>query len=196
MAFGKPSRLHPGRGLTKRVNARPGADPAQAVFPTWGQAALAALALLSLAPAAATAATSRTTASATIAAPVSLGKTNNLNFGAVDPSHVQGTVALQTDGLRWAGGVDLPEDPKAEVAGFRVLGEPNCAFTITLPKRVVLAAGDAGLQVTDFTHDAAGIPTLDGTGAQHFKIGATLRAGPSLAQGSHVGTFTVIVSWD
>jgi len=196
MALGKTSGLCPNRGLTDRVYARPGAEAIRSVFPAWGRATLATLALLSLVPSLATAATSQTTASATIAAPVSLGKTNNLNFGAVDPSHVRGTVELQTDGLRWAGGAGLPADPKAEVAGFTVLGEPNCAFTITLPKRVVLAAGDAGLQVTDFTHDAAGIPTLDGTGAEHFKIGAILRAGPSLAQGFHVGTFDVIVSWE
>jgi hypothetical protein len=196
MAIGKASGRHSGRGFIDRMTARPEAEAARGVPLPWGRTALAALALLSLVPSASTAATSRTTASASVVAPVSLGKAADLNFGAVDPSHVKGTVALGTDGLRWAGGAGLPKGPKAVVAAFMVSGEPNSAFTITLPKRVVLAAGDAGLQVTDFAHDAGGAPTLDGTGAQHFRIGAVLRAGPSLAQGAHVATFNVTVSWD
>ena len=196
MAIGKASGLHSGRGVTHRVSTRPRAAAARGGFLPWGRTALALLALLSLDPSASTAATSRATASASVVAPVSLGKATNLNFGAVDPSHVRGTVALGTDGLRWAGGAGLPNDPKAVVAAFQVSGEPNCAFTITLPKRVVFAAGDAGLKVTDFAHDAGSGPILDGTGAQSFKIGAVLRAGPSLAQGAHVATFYVTVSWD
>ena len=196
MTIGKASGLQPGRGFTDGVNARPGPAAARGVSLPWGRTALALLALLSLIPSASTAATSRATASATVSAPVSLTKAANLNFGAIDPSRVRGTVALRTDGLRWAGGVGLPNDPNAVVAAFTVSGEPNCGFTITLPKRVVLAAGDAGLQVSDFVHDAGSAPTLDGTGAQSIRIGAVLRVGPSLAQGSHVGTFNVTVSWD
>lgn len=161
-----------------------------------GQAVLALLLVFGLGSSAASAADADATASVAVLAPLTVEKSSNLTFGALDPSHVRGTVALHTDGLRWASWVNLPGGPNAAVAAFTVSGAPNVAFAISLPKRIVLAPGDAGLQVTDFAHNAGLSPVLDPAGVRRFEIGAILRAGPSLAQGSHLATFNVTVSLD
>ncbi len=162
----------------------------------FGRTVLALLLVFGLGSSAASAADSGTTASAAVLAPLSFEKSSNLTFGALDPSHVRGTVALRTDGLRWASWVDLSRGPNAAVAAFTLSGAPNVAFAITLPKSIVLTPGDAGLQVTDFTHNAGLSPVLDPAGARRFEVGAILRAGPSLAQGSHLAAFNVTVSLD
>jgi hypothetical protein len=152
--------------------------------------------MLGLGSSAALAADAQAIASATVVAPFTLRNTSNLTFGALDPSHVRGTVALETGGQRWASWIALPGGPNAALAAFVISGAPNLAFSVTLPKRVVLVPGDAGLQITDFAHSAGLCPVIDQTGALNFEIGAILRAGPSLARGSHLAPFNVTVSLD
>lgn len=160
------------------------------------ETALVLLAVFGPGSQSALAADSQATVSATVVAPVSLRNTSNLTFGALEPSHVRGTVALETDGQRWASWVDLPGGPNGDLAAFRISGAPNSAFTVTLPDRVVLVPGDAGLQITDFAHSAGICPMLGPTGVVSFEIGAVLHAGPSLAQGSHLASFHITVSLD
>ncbi len=189
---GSMARQLMGQGDANRTGVLPGTGcPAARTF-----AHTAVVLLGMLWSTAALAADIQARASATVVEPVSLRNTSNLTFGALEPTHVRGTVAMEADGRRWASWVDFPGGPNAALAAFRISGAPNSSFTVTLPKRVVIVPGDAGLRITDFAHSAGLCPMLGPTGALNFEIGAVLRAGPSLAQGFHIVPFNVTVSLD
>lgn len=90
----------------------------------------------------------------------------------------------------------------ANNASFDVAGEPNTAYTITLPAdaTVTMITGGGGanetIAVNSFTSNpAAGANgLLDGSGAQALYVGATRAAlGASQVAGSYAATFTVDV---
>lgn len=144
---------------------------------------LAATASLSYAQAASTTAN----ATASVIAAIAISKTSDMDFGE----------GIQGDGAQ----VMAPGG--SGHASFGVTGEPNRAYTVTLPADgdVTLTTGDGvgatkQLPITSFTSNpAAGANgLLSGGGAQTLNVGATRSAiAANQVTGAYTATFTVTV---
>jgi hypothetical protein len=147
-------------------------------------------------------ATGTANANATIAKPITILSTADLDFGTIVPNGVGNgnlTVAVSTAGARSiAGNVDgalLGGTPAA--AAFGVTGRPNATYAITLPGAVAMGA----MSVGTFTDSAAGASTLTdpggtGTGSDSFTVGATLTVPETQAAGNYTASFSVIVNYN
>ncbi|EQC47338.1 DUF4402 domain-containing protein [Bacteriovorax sp. Seq25_V] len=124
---------------------------------------------------------------AVVTAAINIAQVADLDFGSAVQGDAQSTVA--------------PAD--ASAAEFTVTGQPSTAYTITLPSdgtiEMITGAGgsaDERIAVDSFTSTpAAGANgSLDGTGSETLKVGAT-RAALSATQvaGNYAATFTVDV---
>jgi hypothetical protein len=140
-------------------------------------------------------------ASATIVTPITLAKTADLNFGNVAVSSTAGTVVLTAAGTRSStGGVTLPATTGTVTsASFTVTGAPNYTFAITLPSTATtITSGANSMTVNSFTSNPSPTGTLNGSGTQTLKVGATLNVSASQAAGAYtsVTPFTVTVNYN
>ncbi|GGH63877.1 hypothetical protein HNQ91_002427 [Filimonas zeae] len=141
------------------------------------------------------------TATATIVTPISISKTDNLNFGNVAVhATTAGTVVLSPGGARSAtGGVTLPATPgTVAAASFTVSGEGNYTYAITLPSSALtITDGTNTMTVTDFTSTPNGTGTLS-SGTQTLNVGATLNVAAGQAAGVYTSAapFTVTVNYN
>lgn len=84
-------------------------------------------------------------------------------------------------------------------ATFRIVGEPNARFVITLPDRVELshsgkAIGHAVLE--DFRSDSARIGILSANGEAIIRVGATLRLPGASGTGQFRSDFAIYVDYE
>lgn len=142
--------------------------------------------------------TATANAAATIVTPISIAKTVDLNFGAIVPSSAAGTVVVGNDNsILGNGGVTLiPQLGTHSAASFTVTGAANATFSVTLPGNTTLTRGGGSetMTVSEFLHNATG--TLDGTGAEAFKVGAKLAVAANQLPGQYEGTFDVTVTYN
>ncbi len=125
-----------------------------------------------------TQATASFTASATIIQPIGITTTANMNFASLDAKS-GGAVILSPDNNRiGTGGIELADGTEVSAAAFKVTGEQNFAFSISLPENdFVLTNGSENMIIKDFTS------SLDGTGdfsngQSDVRVGATLEVNP------------------
>jgi hypothetical protein len=141
-------------------------------------------------------------ASASIVAPIAISNTTALSFGNVAVSTSPGTVVLVPAGTRSAtGGVTLPGTTGTVTAAvFNVTGTPAYTYTIALPASITVTrtTGTETMTVDTFTSDPSVTGTLDGTGAQELRVGATLNVAGSQVAGIYESTapFTVTVNYN
>lgn len=140
-------------------------------------------------------------ASATIVTPITIAKTADVNFGNVAIGSIAGTVVLSTAGTRsLTGGVTLPTTTgTVTAAAFTVTGAANYTYSITLPgSATTLTSGANSMTVNTFTSNPGITGTLNGSGTQTLKVGATLNVGASQAAGSYTSPtpFTVTVNYN
>jgi hypothetical protein len=151
------------------------------------------------------------TATGTIVTPIAIAKTStatnggNMNFGNVAvQSSTGGTVILAPAGTRSTGGsgVTLPTVAgSVSAASFDVTGTANYTYSITLPtSATTVTSGTDEMTVDTWTStptEASG-GTLNGSGAQTIKVGATLHVDAAQPAGTYVsGTpFTVTVNYN
>jgi len=144
--------------------------------------------------------TEQTTATATIVGPLALTKVSDMDFGTIAASTTAGTVLLGTDNSRTPdGGVALVPPAAGVAASFTVAGEASRTFAITLPGNgtVTLTGPGSPMACDDFTHSAGATPTLDGTGAAAFTVGATLSVGISQTSGAYTSAnFDVTINYN
>ena len=130
----------------------------------------------------------------TIAAPISISATADMDFGTMTPTGAAGTVTVTPAGARSSVNVDLlGGTPSA--ASFDVTGEGNAAYSITLPSSDTLTSGANTMTVDTFTDDAGVNPSLGG-GSDTFNVGATLSVSDTQASGPYSGTFDVTVNYN
>lgn len=146
-------------------------------------------------------ATETANAAATIVTPISITKTVDLNFGAIVPSSIAGTVVVGSDNtISGTGGVTLiPQLGTHSAASFTVNGEANATFYVTLPgitTTLTRGGGTETMTVSSFSHNATGTPQLDASGVKNFNVGATLTVAASQAGGVYNGTFDVTVTYN
>jgi hypothetical protein len=143
--------------------------------------------------------TEQTTATATIVGPLALTKLSDMDFGTIAVTGTAGTVVLGTDNSRTATGPSLVPPAAGVAASFTVSGQPSQTFAITLPANgaVTLVNGANTMAVNDFLHSAGATPSLDGTGAAAFTVGATLSVAANQAAGVYnSANFPVTVSYN
>lgn len=141
---------------------------------------------------------------ATIVTPISITQTADLHFGnvAIQAGGGTGTVVLnaETDVRTPGGDVTLPATSgTVNAASFDVAGTANYTYAITLPSTDhTITDGTNTMIVNGFTSFPATTGTLDGSGEQVLKVGATLNVGANQPAGTYQsGTpFTVTVNYN
>jgi hypothetical protein len=126
-------------------------------------------------------------ATATVIASITIVKASDLVFGNASPGDGAKPVA--------PGSVE-----NAENASFTVSGQPNTAYTITLPASATMATGAGGVNqtiaVSAFTSFPANTGTIGAGGSQLLLVGATRAAiGAAQVAGAYSGSFTVQVAY-
>ena len=86
-------------------------------------------------------------------------------------------------------------------AKFTVSGEPDAAYSVTLPTDLTLNSGTSAdtMSVDEFTslNAAEGtVGTLSEAGSELFYVGATLNVGATQASGTYSGSFDVTVNYN
>lgn len=135
---------------------------------------------------------------ATVVEPLTLTKVDDLDFGTFTVDDVTaGTVVMAPNDSRSAtGGVTLVLADVGQAAEFDVAGDPNRAFTVTLPPNstIELSGPGANMPVDDFMHDSGEM--TDGSGNDTFHVGATLSVAGGQTPGSYSGSFDVTVEYN
>jgi hypothetical protein len=138
---------------------------------------------LALSPVGSWAASATSNAVQVVFEAISITTNSNLDFGS----------APQGDAAKAVAASD------ASAASFTVSGDPNRAYTITIPRSVTMATDGGGaankeIAVSDFVSSPSGTGTIGAGGTQSLKVGATRAALASdQTAGSYTGAFTVSV---
>jgi hypothetical protein len=122
----------------------------------------------------------------------------NLGFGQVVATATAGTVTVPPQGGRTSsGGVVLGNGFAASAAAFIVHGQPNAAYSITLPSSCVLSGGGSSMTADSFlSNPPSGQNLVGSAGTASFTAGATLHVGASQRSAAYSGTYAITVSYD
>jgi len=137
-------------------------------------------------------------ANATIAAPLSVSETTQMNFGSISPDASSATtVQLDTaDAVTSPDGAGLVGGTVASGA-FSVSGVGTLGFTITLPANGTVSLGGPGtaMPVNNFSDSLGGVGALT-AGSASFTVGADLTVGAGQTGGAYLGSYTVTVNYN
>lgn len=150
----------------------------------------------------------QTDAGAKIVSALSITEVDDLHFGTMTIPTGAVELELSTSTVRTpdvpANITLLSQAPVAQNAAYTVAGSANATYAITLPADgvVEITSGANSMDVDDFVAKtaSAGIDgttgTLDGSGADSFVVGATLKLANGQAAGVYTGTFNVSVDYN
>jgi spore coat protein U-like protein len=179
-----------------------------------GFCAALALAAAGLISAPAQAQTATATAEATVVEPLSLIKTQDLDFGLVAASSAAGTVTIDPDTGVCTGAGGVVSAGNCSYAEFAGMGVRRLTFRAQIPASVTITGpGGATMTVTNLTMGLAPDVTFIGgngnglgngrrryqinsaTGIFTFRLGGQLNVGANQTPGTYSGTFDVIVQY-
>ncbi len=132
-------------------------------------------------------------ATAQIQTAVSVIENTTMNFGntAVDASG--GTVTMTSSGaVSGPAGYSFSGSPTA--GAFTVTADASTAVTISFTDGTLTGPGTA-MALNNFTHNAGGTPTTDGSGSLVFNVGGDMVVNATQASGAYSGTYTVTVNY-
>jgi len=123
---------------------------------------------------------------------ITVGETQQMNYGTIVVPSSAGTVTLTANGtLNLPGGFSSLGVPS--VGTFHVTGTNNCSVTISFVAGSLVGPG-APMQILNFTTNAGANPILSPAGgALDFNVGADLVVNAGQTGGSYSGTYTVTV---
>jgi Domain of unknown function (DUF4402) len=122
---------------------------------------------------------------------------STLSFGQFMTTTTSGTVTVSPSGSRTrSGGVALGNDFGVAAASFLITGEPNTAYSISLPSSCTLSADGKSLTADDFTSSPSGMGILGPGGTQSVTLGATLHVGIRQSAAAYSGSYAVTFSYD
>lgn len=143
------------------------------------------------------------TATTTIITPLAITKAVDMSFGNIAVGVSSGTVVLTPAGTRTpSGGVNLPSANIGTVtaASFDVTGAANYTYSITLPSSNVTLLhtnGTNNMIANSFTSTPSSTGTLNESGSQTLKVGATLNVTGSQLAGVYTSSgFNVTVNYN
>jgi hypothetical protein len=137
------------------------------------------------------------TGSANINQAISIAKLTDLQFGAlVRPASGFGSVAIDAlSGTRLVGGNAGAAGGATGRASFNVTGDPNRAFSATVPVSFSLDDETPGNDIiVVLSSDAP--PLLDGSGAAVIGVGGQFPLTPGQKLGAYTGNFTISVAYN
>jgi len=161
--------------------------------------AFAGAALLGASPAAAVPSVSDSGADAIVLKPLTLLKTEDMDFGGLLASGAAGTAVLNpfTGAVTATGGVTAVNGPTA-AAAFIGAGTRRAPVIIRIPKNPITLTRSGGTEtmtVSTWTLDGASTRLINAFEAFEFQVGGTLTVGANQAPGTYVGTFSVEVQY-
>lgn len=128
---------------------------------------------------------------------MSINTLRGLSFGEASSSATPGTITVQPDSTVVASGGVTVGNSNAGAATFQLSGQPNMAFTVTLPTAVQLIEPNGNtMMVNGFQSQPSGAGQLDGNGAVALNVGGTLEVGAMQQPGSYTGLMDVSVSYN
>lgn len=115
------------------------------------------------------------TPSALLAAPTSVTKTQDFDFGKiVGGSGYFGTVTIGTSGARSSSGSVIPLGTAFSPARFTITGNVGKAYALTLPTTFSIIAGTAQMNVSAITSSIPITGVIPAGGELPFVVGGTL----------------------
>lgn len=138
-------------------------------------------------------------ASCEIMQPIALLKVDDLQFGTIISSGVQGTITIGTgsDAATPAGGaaIYVASGPSTR-AEFTVSGEPDAQYSVSYPASVELVNSELDTMDAVLSCNlAADTGTLDGSGDGSFFLGGVLTVGANQPSGDYTVNFNVSVDY-
>lgn len=132
-------------------------------------------------------------ASAQIQQAISITEDTQMDFGTIAVDGSGGTVTITAAGsVSGPAGYTFSGSPAGGT--FTASGDASTAVTISFTDGSLTGPGTA-MTLNNFTHDAGGTPTTDGTGDLTFNVGADLVVNASQASGAYSGTYVVTVNY-
>ena len=158
---------------------------------------IASIAILMLASSPAVAQSTGAVSGGLIIKPLSLIKTEDLDFGTLLPSAVAGTVIVNADtGLRTTTGGVTPFGGTPQRAEFSGLGRFGLLSIVSIGLPPILSNGSGGTMASALVVEGGtGLRILPGTGVQIYRVGGTLTVGANQAEGNYSGTFSLTVNY-
>lgn len=119
----------------------------------------------------------------------------DLAFGHIIPG-TGGTVTVTSAGVVTPStGVTLTTQLPTGPAQFKVIGEADFHYSITMDTTTTITNGSGGsMTVNGLEHNAT--DTLDGRGEEVFKVGGVLSVSSGQATGSYTGSFNVDAAYN
>ncbi len=126
-----------------------------------------------------------------------LDKINDLVFGRYATTQSQGgTVTINpATGGKTVTGPLFDFGTAHQRAQFHATGDPDAAFSITLPSQINIAKGGDTMIVSPVTSSPSGSGVLDGTGSAEIYVGGTLTLSGNQADGNYSKLFSVTVNY-
>lgn len=125
-------------------------------------------------------------------------ESQTMAFGRLVSPQADSLISLEPGGgLTTAGGEPLLAlGGQATPGGFELTGEPDAAFSVTLPAGATLRGPQGTMELEDFRSDtSSGRGTLAG-GTATVRVGATLRVKAKQPPGLYRGHYLVVFSYD
>jgi len=132
-------------------------------------------------------------ASAQIQTAISIVEDTQMDFGIIAVDADAGTVTISSAGVV-SGPGDYSFSGSPAAGTFTASGDASTAVSISFTNGSLTGPGTA-MTLNNFTHDAGGSPTTDGSGDLTFNVGADLVVGASQVAGAYTGTYTVTVNY-
>lgn len=153
--------------------------------------------LLFAVPSGAHGATRSGTATAVTLRPLSLVKTEDLDFGTVISGTTAGTVSVNANtGARTTTGGAVASGGTPRRAEFVGVGRLGLLSIVSIGAAPTLTNGSGGSMTSTLAVEGGtGIRLFTGTGVQTFRVGGTINVGANQAAGDYSGTFTLTVNY-
>ena len=135
---------------------------------------------------------------AVIINPITITKTQDLDFGNIVSSYSGGTVTINPNGIRTVSGVAIASSSPGNVSAAQaIISHGDALYNVTFPESIILynaSNPDQTLLITDFISE----PIVNNPDSDILRIGATLNVEANQVQGyySNPDGFNVTVSYD
>lgn len=132
-------------------------------------------------------------ASATIQTAISIVENTSMDFGTTAVDASSGTVTISSAGVV-SGPAAYSFSGSPAAGAFTASGDASTAVTISFTDGSLTGPGTA-MTLNNFTHDAGGTPTTNGSGDLTFNVGGDLVVNATQTAGAYSGTYTVTVNY-
>lgn len=136
------------------------------------------------------------TAKAKVLKPMTIVKTNDLNFGTVVVNGA-GSVSVPADvaGVAACGTNLVCQTGTSSSATFTVSGTKNENFIVTMPTTVSMTGPGAAIPVALVNNTTANKAVLSSTGSYALNVGGSFSVPADQVGGDYTGSYTVAVSY-